>query len=169
VTTNPLRLRPAWLTRALFAPFGDVIETEGRPAGTINDGYAERIGDLAEIDAGGRRAQVSIYRAVPRTLPMRISVVERHPLSSQTFVCLDGRPFLVVVARPGERPAAADLHAFVTNGRQGVNYARGTWHHPLIAYGPPADFLVVDGNRPGDDLDEVFYGDEEILLEPPTP
>ena len=85
------------------------------------------------------------------------------------FVCLDGRPFLVVVARPGERPAAADLHAFVTNGRQGVNYARGTWHHPLIAYGPPADFLVIDGNRPGDDLDEVFYGDEAILLEPPIP
>ena len=68
-----------------------------------------------------------------------------------------------------ERPAAVDLHAFVTNGRQGVNYARGTWHHPLIAYGPPADFLVVDGNRPGDDLDEVFYGDEAILLEPPIP
>ncbi len=168
MTANPLRLRPARLTRALCAPFGDVIETEGRPAGTINDGYAERIGELAEIDAGGRQAQVSIYRAVPRTLPMPIRMVERHPLSSQTFVCLDGRPFLVVVARPGERPAAADLHAFVTNGRQGVNYARGTWHHPLIAYGPPADFLVVDGNRPGDDLDEVFYGDEEILLEPPT-
>ena len=40
-TTSILRLRPVPLTRGLFAPFGEVIETDGNPHCTINDGYAE--------------------------------------------------------------------------------------------------------------------------------
>lgn len=165
-----LRLRPVPLTRESFAPFGDVIETEGRAHVTINDGYAERYTDLARIDVEAEDGQirVNIFHALPRTLPMSIRMAERHPLSSQMFVCLSGMPFLAVVARPGERPAPRDLHAFVTNGRQGVNYARGTWHHPLIAYGAPGDFLVVDRGGPGRDLDEVFFGDGEIVLESPA-
>ncbi len=169
MTAGALRLRPAPLTRDLFAPFGDVIETEGHPHATINDGYAERYGDLARIHVGDGSVRVNIYRALPQTLPMRIRMVERHPLSSQMFACLTGRPFLVAVARPGEDPRPEDLHAFVTSGRQGVNYAPGTWHHPLIAYGSPGEFLVIDRRGPGENLDEVFFGDAEIVLEAPLP
>ena len=50
-TTSILRLRPVPLTRGLFAPFGEVIESEGNPHYTINDGYAERYSDLAAVDA----------------------------------------------------------------------------------------------------------------------
>jgi ureidoglycolate lyase len=167
VTAVALRLRPVALTRDRFAPFGDVIEAEGRPHDSINDGYAERYGDLARIHVGDGSVRVNIYRALPHTLPMRIRMVERHPLSSQMFVGLGGRPFLLVVARPGPNPRAEDLHAFVTNGRQGINYAPGTWHHPLIAYGSAGEFLVIDRRGPGDNLDEVFYGDAEIVLDAP--
>lgn len=168
-TASVLRLRPVPLTRDLFAPFGDVIETEGHPHYTINSGYAERYSDLAQIDVGERDGQVrvSIFHARPRDLPMPIGMIERHPLSSQMFVGLGGRPFLVVVAQPGRPPAAGDLHAFVTNGRQGVNYARGTWHHPLIAFGAAGDFLVIDRSGPGRNVDEVSFGDNEIALEAP--
>lgn len=169
-TTSVLRLRPVPLTRDLFAPFGDVIETQGHPHYAINSGYAERYSDLAQIDVGEHDGQVrvNIFHALPRDLPIPVRMVERHPLSSQMFVGLAGQRFLVVVARPGHRPAPKDLHAFVTNGRQGVNYARGTWHHPLIAYGAASDFLVVDRGGPGRNLDEVFFGDEEVTLEAPT-
>ena len=78
------------------------------------------------------------------------------------------RPFLVVVAAPGKAPRPQDLHAFVTNGRQGVNYARGTWHHPLIAFEAPGEFLVIDRGGPGENNDEVFFGEGEIVLEAPT-
>jgi ureidoglycolate lyase len=95
-------------------------------------------------------------------------MVERHPLSSQAFVPLSRLPFLVVVARPGDVPRADDLRAFVTNGRQGVNYARGTWHHPLIAFDESGDFLVIDRGGPGADCDEVHFDDREIVLDAPA-
>ena len=39
---------------------------------------------------------------------------------------------------------------------QGVNYAAGTWHHPLIALERASDFLVVDRcDGTGNNLDEV--------------
>jgi len=169
-TLSGLRLRPMPLTRTAFAPFGDVIETEDRPHRTINDGYAERYSDLARIDVDeqGGRPLVNIFAAKPRRLPLRIELMERHPLSSQAFVPLSRFPFLVVVGRAGEAPRADALRAFVTNGRQGVNYARGTWHHPLIALGEPCDFLVVDRGAPGDDNEEFHrYDDQEIVLDAP--
>src|SRR4029450_6240850 len=123
-TASILRLRPVPLIRGLFAPFGEVIETDGNPHYTINDGYAERYSDLANVDIGERAGQIGVNfsQALPRPLPMPIRMVERHPLSSQAFVAMGGQPFLVVVAAPDKAPLAGDLHAFVTNGRQGVNY-----------------------------------------------
>ena len=169
-TTSIVRLKPVPLTRGLFAPFGEVIEAGDNPHYTINDGYAERYSDLANIDVAEREGQlrVNIFRAVPRALPLPVRMVERHPLSSQAFVAMGGQPFLVVVAAPGKAPLAGDLHAFVTNGRQGVNYARGTWHHPLIAFGSPDDFLVIDRGGTGENCDEVVFGEGEIMLEAPA-
>jgi ureidoglycolate lyase len=95
-------------------------------------------------------------------------MMERHPLSSQAFVPLSAAPFVVIVAQPGPEPQARDLHAFITNGRQGVNFRRGTWHHPLLARGGVSDFIVIDRGGPGDDCDWVHYKTEEILLGEPA-
>jgi len=160
------------LTRENFAPFGDVIQVDGSPHYTINSGYAERYHDLATVDVleRGGRALISIFRATPRSLPVRIEIMERHPLSSQAFVPLSGIPFLVVVAPPGDEPAPASLRAFITNGRQGINYRRGVWHHALLALESPCDFLVIDRAGPGPDCDEVTLGGGEILVQrSPTP
>ena len=169
-TMSAIRLQPAPLTRATFAPFGEVIETTGNPHNTINDGFAERYSDLARIDAAeqGGRPLLNIFAAKPRRLPLRIAMVERHPLSSQAFVPLTRLPFLVVVGSPGDKPRPDDLRAFVTDGRQGVSYFRGTWHHPLIALGEPCDFLVIDRGGPGGNCDEIHYGDQEIMLDAPA-
>ena len=68
---------------------------------------------------------------------------------------LDGRPYLVVVAPPGAAPQARELRAFLATGHQGVNYAPGVWHHPLLALGQVSDFLVLDRAGPGPNCDEV--------------
>ncbi len=148
-------LRPLPLTAAAFAPFGEVIGVEGARHFPINGGTTERYHDLACIEPGaGGRAIVSIFRGQPRRFPLAIDLLERHPLGSQAFVPLQGRPYLVVVAAPGAQ-GPGPLRAFLARGDQGVNYRPGTWHFPLIAVGEVSDFLVIDRQGEGGNCDEV--------------
>ncbi|MDB5799208.1 MAG: ureidoglycolate hydrolase [Rhodocyclales bacterium] len=145
------------LTREAFLPFGDVIEaSDAARHFPINGGNTERYHDLASLDAGeDGRIIASIFRGQPRELPFTVSMMERHPLGSQAFVPLSGRHYLVVVARPGEPPVASDLRCFLATAAQGVNYANGVWHHPLLALDEVSDFLVMDRSGPGDNCDEA--------------
>ncbi len=153
------------LTPQGFAPFGDVISA--RPDGQqfhINQGFATRFHDLARIDVGqdaGGRVLVNIFRAVPRGLPIQLQVMERHPLGSQAFVAMSELPFLVVVAAPAAQLQPGQIRCFLAQAGQGVNYAKGVWHHPLIALERASDFLVIDrGGPPGENnLDEVDVSD----------
>ncbi|MEO5795689.1 MAG: ureidoglycolate lyase [Rhodoferax sp.] len=159
------------LTADAFRPFGEVIEANDSARHfSINDGFAERYHDLAHIDvaSGGGRAIVSIFRALPRSLPMQLVLLERHPLGSQAFMPLSGLPYLVVVAEAGPVPDLAQIRCFRAAPGQGVNYAKGTWHHPLIALQAPSDFLVVDrGGKPGDaNCDEHPLMGEAIWIKP---
>jgi ureidoglycolate lyase len=149
-----LRMEP--LTRAAFAPFGDVIELDGARHFPINGGTTERFHDLASIDvsdAGGRPI-VNVFRAQPRTWPVEIAMMERHPLGSQAFVPLGDLHYAVVVAPAGEFDPAR-LRAFWVEGGRGVNYAKGVWHHPLLAFGGVCDFLVIDRGGAQPNCDEI--------------
>ncbi len=139
------------LTPAAFQPFGDVIQA--RQSGhhfSINSGFAERFHDLARIDVSalGGQPVISIFKAKPRQFPMQLLLLERHPLGSQAFVPMSDQPFLVVVAPAGDAPDLHQLRCFLAAPGQGVNYARGIWHHPLIALHAPGDFLVLDRASP---------------------
>ena len=142
------------LAAETFRPFGEVIEASNTGQHfSINDGFAERYHDLAHIDvaSGGGRAILSIFKALPRSLPMQLVLLERHPLGSQAFMPLSDLPFLVVVAEAGAVPDLLQIRCFRAAPGQGVNYARGTWHHPLIALQAPCNFVVVDrGGAPRD-------------------
>ena len=139
------------LSATAFASFGDVIEA-GESGELINQGTTLKYADLAELkltEENGRPA-VHVYYASPCNLPFHVEMMERHPLSSQLFMPLSERPILVVVAPAGDGFDSSQLRAFVSNGRQGVNYHPGTWHHPLLALEETGDFLVVDRVGPGD-------------------
>lgn len=143
------------LTREAFAPFGDVIELEGAKQFPINLATTIRFHDLANVDVTdeGGRTLINLFRGQPRALPFEVKMLERHPLGSQAFVPLDDRPYLIVVAPLGELDVTK-IRAFVTRGWQGVNYAKGVWHHPLIALGEVSDFIVVDRGGEGLNLNE---------------
>jgi ureidoglycolate lyase len=162
-TTHRLQVTP--LTRAAFAPFGDVIETQGSQHYAINKGSTIRFHDLARIDVteGVGHALLSIFRAAPLPSPIEIKLLERHPLGSQAFIPLAERRFLVVVADPVANPGSQHLHAFVSNGRQGVNYHRNTWHHFALALDQVTDFLVVDRGGPGENCDEIRLVESAVI------
>jgi ureidoglycolate lyase len=146
------------LSAELFETFGDVISVEAaRRHFTINQGYAERFDDLAHIDVSreGGAPRLSIFRALPRELPMSLLLMERHPLGSQAFMPLQAVPYLVVVCAGGDTPDLSTLRCFRAGPGQGVNYAAGTWHHPLLALSTVSDFLVIDRGGPQPNCDEV--------------
>jgi ureidoglycolate lyase len=140
-----------------FAPFGEVIEAEGRAWRWINEGTTQRFDDLARVDVteAQGRPLISIFKASPQALPFRVRSLERHPMSSQCFFPLDGRPFLVVVAEQGAEPIENRIRAFLSSGHQGVNYRRNTWHHPLIALNETSCFLVIDRGGPEDNCEQI--------------
>ncbi|MBC3862474.1 ureidoglycolate lyase [Undibacterium jejuense] len=147
------------LSRQAFAPFGEVIMLEGARHYPINQGTTERFHALAMADTQTQDGKtiLSVFRAQPRALPLAIEVMECHPLGSQAFVPLTSDKddeYLVVVAPPGEF-AADQMQAFICKGLQGVNYARGVWHHPLIALHKQSDFIVMDRIGEGFNCDEI--------------
>ena len=160
-----LEIRP--LTKCAFAPFGEVIEADPASMRFINGGTTERFHALATADATGEGASViiNLFRGQPRSFPYDVGMMERHPLGSQSFSPVSGRPFLVIVSedengRPG-RP-----QVFLARGDQGVNYRRNVWHHPLMALDQASDFLVVDRGGPGNNLEEFFFEAPFIIKEP---
>ncbi|PQO22161.1 ureidoglycolate lyase [Rhodobacteraceae bacterium WD3A24] len=132
------------LTPAAFAPFGDVIAAEGEADRIINQGNCARFHDRARLDFGpGGRAGLSVFRAVPRDLPYRLEMMERHPDGSQAFIPMSAHPFLVIVA-PDAGGMPGEPRAFLTGPGQGVNYLRGTWHGVLTPLHAPGLFAVID-------------------------
>lgn len=109
---------------------------------------------------------ISIFRGQPRPSPYEITMMERHPRGSQAFIPLNGRPYLVVVAVSSAQVAAADLRVFLARGDQGVNYAAGVWHHPLIALDTISDFLVIDRGGPGCNCDEQTLPESTWIVLP---
>ncbi len=156
------------LTKAAFTPFGDVIEIAGSQHFPINNGSTERFHDLAAIDVAEAQGRpiISIFRAQPLQMPLSVKMMERHPLASQAFIPSGEESFLVLVAPRGEVVRPEQLRVFLTNGRQGVNYHRGVWHHPVLALKPDQDFIVIDRGGEGHNCDERFFDEGQQIVLP---
>jgi ureidoglycolate lyase len=155
-------LRPVPLTAEAFAPFGDVLEATGEFR-LINAGLCRRHHDRARLDFGPEgRAGISVFQAEPRALPYAFDLIERHPEGSQAFLPMTEHPFLVIVASGPE----ATPRAFLTNGAQGINLCRGTWHGVLAPLAAPGLFAVVDRIGPTPNLEEHRYTEPWTVLAP---
>lgn len=159
---HPELLVPAPLTAEAWAPFGDLIEAG--VGGDANQGTAQRRDHLAAlVNARGPGAPLNVaaFRCLPRQgWPMPLRLLERHPSSTQVFVPMNARRYLLVVALGGDRPDLSTLRAFVASGRQAVSYHPATWHHPMIALDAVTDFvcLVHEDGTSGDTV--------EVALDP---
>ena len=145
-----------------------MIETDGARHYAINAGTVERYHDLARVEIGageGGRALISIAccTRAGRT-PWEVRLMERHCLGSQAFIPLDPQPFVVVVAPAGAGVEPDRVCAFLSDGRQGVNYHPGTWHMPLMAFVAGQRFLVVDRGGPGEDCEELRLQPAPVLV-----
>ena len=144
------------LTAEAFAPFGDVMDARTSASFPINAGRTQRHHDLAKVETLGENAHtlINIFVSQPATLPLELTFLERHPQGSQAFMPLHQERFIIVVAPPGEHINPDEVRAFVTDGRQGVNYRAGTWHAIQSVLEREGEFLVVDRGGDGNNCDE---------------
>jgi ureidoglycolate lyase len=159
-----IKIQP--LSSENFLPYGDVIACQGNHFFQINDQQTERYHALAEVESDAK-VGLSIFKNIQMTeIPFEISMLERHPFGSQAFVPMQGQQFLIVVAPclDHEHPDLDQIQAFISDGRQGVNYRAGTWHHPLLTLEAPSDFVVVDRIGTGSNCD-VYTLPEKIRIE----
>ena len=160
-----ITVNPKLITKENFSKFGDVITTDNIKPLEINEGYAKRFDGIANLNTSKDNGEttICIFSALKRSFPMKIDMMEKHPLGSQAFVPMKETTFLVFVAPEGDKPNLSKAEAFIVPPGIGVNYNPGTWHFPLIAT-EDMNFLVVDRKGSGDNLVIENLNKEEVLL-----
>ncbi|KAL2202813.1 putative ureidoglycolate hydrolase [Sarocladium strictum] len=154
-------------------PFTAVSANQGS---AIQYRSASRIRNLLNLAPSKRSEPImSVFVCAARPLEkarngdeeFTVSLVERHPFTTQTFTPLasSASSYLVIVAPslppspqdeglpaptgnglPGRGlPDVKNMKAFIATNRQAVTYGAGTWHSPMVALGDEGttlDFVV---------------------------
>ena len=158
-------IKPIKISRENFAQYGDLITSDDISPININAGYAKRFDDLANLDTSkdGGKTIISIFSALKRKFPMKIDMMEKHPLGSQAFIPMKETTFLTFVAPQGKAPEIDKIQSFIVPPKAGVNYKPGTWHFPLIST-EDINFLVIDRKGNGENLIIHKFEKENIIL-----
>ena len=158
-------IKPIKINRSNFNTYGDLISTNDINPIDINAGYAKRFDDLANLNTSkdGGKTIVSIFSALKRTFPMKIDMMEKHPLGSQAFIPMQETTFLSFVAPHGELPTVDKIECFIVPPKTGINYKPGIWHFPLIST-EDTNFLVIDRKGNGENLIIHKFEKENIIL-----
>ena len=160
-----ITIYPKSITKKKFSKFGDMITTDDIKPIEINNGYAKRFDGIANLDTSKDNGEttICIFSALKRSFPMKIDMMEKHPLGSQAFVPMKETTFLVFVAPKATKPNLHEIEAFVVPPGIGVNYNPGIWHFPLIST-EDMNFLVIDRKGSGDNLVIENLDKEEVIL-----
>ena len=160
-----IKINPKKVSKKNFKKFGQIIDTSKKQYFKINDGYAKRYDNLGKIDTSVKKGTtiVSIFSAKKRKFPMKIEMMEKHPLGSQAFVPMKETSFLVFVAPKGKEPNLKKVESFRIPKQTGINLNPGIWHFPLIST-KNMNFLVIDRKGKGNNLIIHKFKKEKIYL-----
>ncbi len=152
-----MRITARPLTAREYAPFGDVVSAERDDVASkdANQGTAARRDHLVDMMNARPHARLNVasFRCAHHTeWPRALKLLERHPHSTQLFVPMNAKRYLVVVALGEDAPDLSTARAFAASSVQGVSYRPGVWHHPMIALDAPTDFtcFVWEDGTSGD-------------------
>ena len=158
-------IKPKPITKENFKKFGDMITTADIKPIEINNGYAKRYDGIANLNTkkDNGESTISIFSALKGSFPMKVDMMEKHPLGSQAFIPMKETTFLVFVAPKGDAPEISKIKSFIIPPKIGINYKPGIWHFPLIST-EDTDFLVLDRKGSGENLIIHQFKEEEIIL-----
>ena len=160
-----INVKPKKVSKKNFNKFGQIIDTSKKKYFKINNGYAKRYDNLGKINTSSKNGKtiVSIFSAKKRRFPMKIDMMEKHPLGSQAFIPMNETSFLVFVAPKGNKPDLKKIESFRIPKQTGINLNPGIWHFPLIST-KDMNFLVVDRKGKGNNLIIHKFKKENIYL-----
>ncbi|WVQ80557.1 allantoicase [Cryptococcus sp. DSM 104549] len=167
-------LRPVRITPDNFKPFGHIITTSPsashKDTERAPDGLTVKHNRLAPVvqsypEEAGAVTGIAVFRATKKVGLERgkvfdVRYMERHPFTSQAFIPMGkgewpgqgeealapGGEFLVVVAEngPDDRPDPKTLRTFLMPANNGLSYAPGVWHHPVLVLDSTLDLACVE-------------------------
>ena len=148
-----------------FDKYGEIISIKDKKYIEINNGYAFKFDNLANVEVSNKlgKANISIYKSMPRSFPMKIDMLEKHPLGTQAFFPFENNSYLIIVAPPSNIPLINEIESFIVPPQTGINYKIGVWHYPLISL-KESSFLVIDRKGPEKNLDIFKFEDQNIVL-----
>jgi ureidoglycolate lyase len=160
-----ITVKPKPINKENFSKFGELVTTEGLKSIDINNGYAKRFEEAVKLDTLQDRGEttISIFSALKRTFPIKIDMMEQHPLGSQSFIPMKETTFLVLVAPKSDKPDLNKIESFIIPPGVGINYKSGTWHFPLIST-EDMNFLVIDRKGSGNNLKIENLDKDQIVL-----
>ncbi|GAA1933656.1 ureidoglycolate lyase [Nocardioides hwasunensis] len=136
---------PEPVTAEAFAPFGEVISLDATPQLPIDlyNGLNAIHGPV--VLQADETPEFILFRVGLRGGEIRY--MERHHGMTQTFIPLNGDPFVSVVAPPDAPlvdgfPDIATIRAFLVPGDVVLNIHRGTWHEPPFPTVDQQKFLI---------------------------
>ena len=158
---DTVALKAQYLGRMDFKPFGqklnhEDIDREIEPAEGVL--VIPGVGEVAVEDG---EPELNFIKVVYR--PFICEALERHLLTSQSFIPLRGCCGLMVLAPSSEGPLPdlSQVVAVIFDGSEGINIKKGTWHSAPFAISNESHYIMA--GRKGtlkDDLHIVDLGKE---------
>jgi ureidoglycolate lyase len=161
-----------------YRAYGDVISVRNDiPPSSANMGTAQRYDRIAEFK--NLRPQLTqpnlcFFQCTPQLVAPKthfeIHLLEKHPLSTQAFIPMNGaKRYLVVVCLGNDEPDLSTLRAFLATDHQGITYRPGVWHHPLIAMDQNTGFACMVWEDGSPDDCKVFKLNTGVRVDLPHP
>ena len=160
-----IKIKPKIINKKNFSKFGQIIDTSKKSYFRINNGFAKRYDNLIKINTSTKKGKTiaSIFSAKKRLFPMKIDMMEKHPLGSQAFIPMKETSFFAFVAPKGNRPDIKKIQSFLIPKQTGINLNPGIWHFPLIST-KNMNFLVIDRKGKGKNLIIHKFKKEKVYL-----
>jgi len=143
------KIKVQMLTEENFAPFGQVIQTEGHTPGG-EAGMYNWYEKQAQVD-GAETVSINLLTAIQREYVF--DKFEAHARTTETVLPLTGG--LIVAGIPAGEVAPERVQAFYVPVGKGISWAPGAWHYAPFPVGGDATCAVIFRHGTGGD-DAVF-------------
>ncbi len=164
-------LKPRMATPEALAGYGTLLAVPDAEKGRDSGFYAEavRISEPAQFVS---EDDLCLALATLNPRPMEVRWMEYHNKHTQTFIPLDGKPFVMVLGRPtcrrsdgswddaaSKAPELDAVEAFSFDGSSGVCLNIGTWHEFPFPLKEATNIIVVMSEETKRDLKNVVDGE----------